>query len=405
MVQSEAQGRAISRIERLAPELVGLSHQVHAAAEVGFAEHQSVAAVADLLATCGFECSLGEYGLATALRVSAGRGSPRIGVLAEYDALPEIGHGCGHNIICASAVGAFLGVAEVVSVLGGSITLFGTPAEENGSGKELLARANAFDGWDAALMLHPAPGETTANVTNLGLRSVEVAYHGVAAHASASPDEGRNALDAMVTAYQGIAALRQHIRDTERVHGNITDGGDAANVVPVRTKARFLLRSPDERALAALSRRVQQILDGAALITGTRLVAEWDRVPPCMPVRSNATLAARFAEHYARRGHPVRAQGATLGSTDLGNISLRMPAIHPMVGIAPPEAVTHTREFAEYASSTAADAAVVDGAVALALTAIDVLSDPELRASVTDEFTAQGGYVDVPALMTPPINS
>ncbi|HEY3688115.1 MAG TPA: amidohydrolase [Streptosporangiaceae bacterium] len=392
--------RIVSQIEALAPALVGLAHRVHAAAEVGFAEHESVAAVAGLLAGHGFAPSVGVYGLATALRAEAGDGGgPRVALLAEYDALPGIGHACGHNVICAAAVGAFLGVAAEAAELGGSVTLLGTPAEENGSGKETMARAGAFDGFDAVLMLHPASGATTAHVANLGLRSVEVAYHGVAAHASGAPSAGRNALDAVVAGYQGIAALRQHIGDTERVHGIITDGGQAANVVPAYAAARYLLRSPDERGLVALTERVQRVLDGAALLTGTTADIEWDRIPPCLPVRSNAALAARFAEHYGNRGHEVRPYGTSNGSTDLGNVSLRVPAIHPMVGIAPPGVALHTAEFAEYTASPSADAAVVDGAVALAGTARDVLADAALRAAAAAEFAASGGPVDVPALL------
>jgi len=408
---SHAHDRAVSRIERLAPELVALSHRVHGAAELGFAETTSVAEVARLLRARGFEAEVGGYGLATALRASAGHGRPAVGVLAEYDALPDIGHGCGHNVICATAVGAFLGVAEALTGAegpagpagpAGSVVLFGTPAEENGSGKEIMARAGAFDELDAVLMLHPSAGQTVADVRNQGLRSVEVTYHGVPAHAAAAPEQGRNALDALVAAYQGIAALRQHIGMRERVHGVIIEGGQAANVVPVRARGRFLLRSPDEAALAALSRRVHRILEGAALMTETRLEATWDQVPPCLPIRGSAVLAERFAAHYTDRGHQVTANGEGLGSTDLGNISLRVPAIHPMVGIAPAGVALHTAEFAEHAAAAPADAAVVDGAVALALSAVDFLADAELRAAARAEFDARGGYVDVPALMAPP---
>jgi amidohydrolase len=401
----ELRRQVSGHIERLAPALVGLSHRVHRAAELGFAEHTSVAAVAELLAEHGFRAEVGGpglAGLATALRVSAGQGGPRVGVFAEYDALPDIGHGCGHNVICASAVGAFLGLAPVAARLGGTVTLFGTPAEENGSGKELMARAGAFDELDAVLMLHPSAGRTVADVRNQGLRSVEVTYHGVPAHASSAPEQGRNALDALVAAYQGIAALRQHIGMRERVHGVITEGGQAANVVPVRARGRFLLRSPDEVALAALSHRVHRILEGAALMTETRLEATWDQVPPCLPIRGSAVLAERFAVHYADRGQPVTASGEGLGSTDLGNISLRVPAIHPMVAIAPAGVALHTVEFAEHAAAGPADVAVLDGAVAMALSAVDFLADAELRAEVRAEFEAQGGYVDVPALMAPP---
>ena len=398
----DVRARIEARVSTLGPELVALSHQVHAAAELGFAEKTSVAAVAELLSAHGYEAEVGGYGLPTALRAAAGTDGPKVGVFAEYDALPDIGHGCGHNIICATAVGAFLGVAGSIAELGGSVVLYGTPAEENGSGKEIMARAGAFDDLDAVVMLHPAAGETVADVTALGLRSVEVTYHGVAAHASASPEQGRNALDAVVLAYQGIAALRQHIDSRERVHGIIIEGGQAANVVPMRARARFLLRSPDEQALALLSGRVHKILEGAALITETGLEATWDQVPPCLPVRSNATLAARFGEHYAGLGHLVVGHGEMLGSTDLGNVSLRVPSIHPKVGVAPAGVALHTAEFASHAAAAQADVAVVDGAVALALTASDFLADPELRAAARAEFAAAGGPVDVAALMAPP---
>jgi len=398
----DVRARIEARVSTLGPELVALSHQVHAAAELGFAEKTSVAAVAELLSAHGYVAEVGGYGLPTALRAAAGTDGPSVGVFAEYDALPDIGHGCGHNIICATAVGAFLGVAGSIAELGGSVVLYGTPAEENGSGKEIMARAGAFDDLDAVVMLHPAAGETVADVRALGLRSVEVTYHGVAAHASASPEQGRNALDAVVAAYQGIAALRQHIDSRERVHGIIIEGGQAANVVPARARARFLLRSPDEQALALLSRRVHKILEGAALITETRLEATWDQVPPCLPVRGNARLAARFGAHYAGLGHPVVGHGETLGSTDLGNISLRVPSIHPKVGVAPAGVALHTAEFASHAAAAPADAVVVDGAVALALTASDFLADPELRAAVRAEFDAAGGAVDVATLMAPP---
>jgi amidohydrolase len=403
MNSPDLRDRVVARIESLASELVELSHRVHAAAELGFAERESVATVVELLSASGFDAESGGYGLDTAFRVGAGVGSPHVALFAEYDALPDIGHGCGHNIICATAVGAFLGAAVAVTESGGAVTLFGTPAEENGSGKELLARAGAFDDVDAVLMLHPGAGDTVVDVANNALRSVEVTYHGVPAHAAAAPAQGRNALDAVVAAYQGVAALRQHIGDDDRVHGIITDGGSATNVVPALAKARFLLRCPDVAGLVEFSRRVQDILDGAALITGTRLEARWDQVPPCLPVRTNRPLADRFAGHYGRRGNPItRGAGLMHGSTDLGNVSVRVPAIHPMIGVAPPGTALHTAEFADCAVSEAADVAVIDGAVALALTAVDYLTDPVLRGGVTEHFEAQGGALDVVAVLTPP---
>ena len=402
---SDADNAALitARIEELADDLIALSRQVHEARELGFAESKSVAAVADLLARHGVPAQVGCYGLDTALRAQVGSGGPQVGVFAEYDALPGIGHGCGHNVICAAGVGAFLGAAEAARRVGGSVTLFGTPAEENGSGKELMAQAGAFDDLDAAVMLHPGTGDVSvSHASSVGLRSVEVSYHGRAAHASAAPHAGRNALDAVVMAYQGIAALRQHIVDTDRVHGIIIEGGQAANIVPELARARFLLRASDTAELVAFSERVQRVLVGAALMTETRLEAHWDQVPPNLPVRANTVLADRFALHLSSRGYPVTRESPMRGSTDLGNVSLRLPAIHPWLAIAPAHVVPHTTEFAACAAGPRADRAVVDGAVALALTVSDFLADEALRARVADDFARAGGKIDVAALMRPP---
>ncbi|WP_413803593.1 amidohydrolase [Streptomyces iranensis] len=394
--------RVTERIERLAPQLTELSRMIHGLAEPGFAEHRSVAAIAELVTAHGLEARVGVHGMETSLEACAGDpAGPRIAILAEYDALPGIGHGCGHNVIAAAATGAFLGLLDVVGETGGSVVLLGTPAEENGSGKEIMARAGAFAGIDAAIMLHPANCDDI-HFAALGLRSVEAAFHGIPAHASARPEAGRNALDAVVAAYQGVAALRQHMPRTDRVHGVITEGGEAANVVPARASLRLLIRSPQLDSLLALSERVQRILAGAALITETRLDAVWDRIQPCLPVRGNDALSTRFGVHMAGRGRTPVAPRSPQGSTDLGNISLRLPAIHPTLAIAPPEVALHTVAFAGYAGSERGDRAVVDGAVALALTALDFLTDAELRERGRLEFEAAGGVVDVPALLTPP---
>lgn len=402
MAQDKPARQVTDRIEALAPQLVALSRKIHSLSEIGFAEHRSVAALAELVRAHGIEASVGVHGMETSLQASAGNPEgPRIALLAEYDALPGVGHGCGHNVIGAAAAGAFLGLADAIGDTGGSVVLLGTPAEENGSGKEIMARAGAFDGIDAAIMLHPAHHDGL-DFAALGLRSVEATYHGIPAHASAQPEAGRNALDAVVAAYQGIAALRQHIPRTDRVHGVITDGGGVANVVPARASLRLLIRSPQLDSLLALGERVQRIFEGAALITETELETVWDRIQPCLPVRGNDALATRFGAHLVGRGRTLGPTGGPQGSTDLGNISLRVPAIHPTLGIAPPEVAMHTAGFAEYAGSEPGDRAVVDGAVALALTALDYLTDPGLRERSRAEFEAAGGVVDVPALLTPP---
>ncbi|NWL26335.1 amidohydrolase [Paenarthrobacter ureafaciens] len=395
-----------STVESLSTDLRELSHGIHSIAEVGFEERLSVAFAAEFLRYRGFPVQVGRYGLRTSLRAEAGSGSPKVAVLAEYDALPGVGHGCGHNVICAAAVGAFLGVAGQVEELGGSVVLLGTPAEENGNGKELLARAGAFDDIDAAVMLHPFTGEyEVASFASLAVRDVEVTYHGVAAHASSAPHMGRNALDAVVIAYQGIAALRQHIPATDRLHCLITEGGSAVNVVPHVAGAVVEIRSLDPDGLIDISQKVQDILEGAALMTGTRLETNWDPFPAYLPVRSNQALATRYHAHISARGRAITLETELVGggwSTDMGNLSLRIPSIHPTVSISSGTTPMHTAEFGQHAISPAGDAAVVDGAVGLALTIADYLADARLREQVKLDFEADGGPVDVQQLLTPP---
>ena len=392
--------RAEHAVEAVAQDLLALSRDLHAHPEVGYAEHRSVRAVADLLARHGVEAEVGVHGLDTALRAGTGTGGPTVAVLAEYDALPGIGHGCGPNVICSAAVGAFLGLHAVLSTgeVAGTALLLGTPAEEGGGGKELMARDGAFDGVDAVVMLHPFSYDAAVQPF-LGRRQLQVTYSGIAAHASAQPYMGRNALDAVVAGYQGVAMLRQHIPDTDRVHGVITDGGQRPNVVPESAGALYYVRSATPETLADLCRRVEAIVVAAAAMTGCGYELRWDELPAYLPVRANLELAARWTRHQARRGRTALPPGVTpaslAGSTDLGNVSVRTPAIHPMIAIADPDTSMHTTDFAAAAASPAGDAAVLDGAVGLALTALDVLADPMVLDAVRAEFEAAGGVLDL----------
>ena len=391
-------------LDAAAGDVVALSHALHADPETAFDEHRSVAAVAGLLDRYGIRAEVGVHGLDTALRARAGNGhGPTVAVLAEYDALPGLGHACGHNVICAAAVGAFLALATVLDSADapdGTVVLLGTPAEEGGGGKETMARDGAFDGVDAAVMLHPFAHDV-ADHPFLGRRQVEVTHHGVAAHAAAQPFMGRNALDAANLTYQGIAMLRQHLPDPDRIHGVITEGGDRPNVVPDRAAARYYLRSSDAEALRDMTTRVEAIVAGAAAMTGCGYELTWDPAPAYLPIRHNTTLAARWAVHQAGRGRTVYPRGVVpeseTGSTDLGNVSMRVPAIHPMIAIAEPGTSLHTVEFGEAAGGPGGDAAVRDGAAGLALTVADLLSDASLREAVAAEFAAAGGPVDVPS--------
>jgi amidohydrolase len=391
-------------VERAADALVALSHDLHANPELGYEEHGSVRRVARVLADRGQDSEIGAFGLDTALRAEAGSGDgPRVAVLAEYDALPGIGHACGHNVIAATATGAFLGLAALADDLGGTVRLYGCPAEEGGGGKELMARQGAFDDLDAVLMLHPA-GFEVAEHPWLGVRTVDVTYRGLAAHAAAFPFLGRNALDAVVQAYSGLALLRQHMLPSDRVHGIITDGGQKPNIVPDHAAASFYLRSAEPETLRELSGRAREILEAAALSTATAADISWDPTPTYLPVRNNGPLAARYAQHMGARGRTILPAGVVpesfTGSTDLGNVSVRVPAIHPTMAIAPIGVSIHNPEFTRYAAGPEADRGCVDGALGLALTAADLLADEELRAATRKAFEDAGGVLDIDELLS-----
>jgi amidohydrolase len=370
-------------------ELVTLSHTVIDNPELCFEEYRAAAAVAGLVESHGIDIEVGSYGLPTAFRATVGQGRPRVALLAEYDALPGIGHGCGHNVICASGVGAFLALASVADVLPGSVQLIGTPAEEGGSGKELIARAGGFDDVDAALMMHPGVYDI-GTYPRLGMRTVNVTYHGLEAHAAAMPFMGRNALDAVVAAYNGVAQLRQHMIPSDRLHGVITDGGHQPNIVPSRASASFYVRSMRPSTMQELSERVDQVFRAAAAMTATDVTIDWDPHPEELPVRTNQPLMERFAVNMAVRDRRVlRRSVAELslnGSTDFGNVSVRVPGIHPIVAIAPPGVAGHSVEFAQHARGSSGDRACLDSAFALAATAADLLCDPQLRPAVAADF-------------------
>lgn len=397
----ETRQRAEAAVRERAAGLVALSQDLHAHPEEGFAEHRSVRALAEFLEQHGHRSEIGVGGLETALITSTpAAGGPHIAVLAEYDALPGIGHGCGHNVICSTAAGGFLGAAAVAEQLGGRVSLVGTPAEEGGGGKETLARAGIFDDVDAVVMLHPFSHDIAMHPF-LGRRQLEMVFHGVSAHASAQPFMGRNALDAAVAAYQGVSSLRQQLPSSDRVHGVFSDGGARPNVIPERAALLFYLRSKDPDTLRDLAERLTRIALGAAEMTGCGVELRWDGLPPYLPIRFNTALAARWAVNQAPTGRKPLPPGIVpdflTGSTDLGNLSYRMPAIHPMLAISGPTVSLHTKEFATAAGSPEGDRAVVDGALGLALTAVDYLGDAELRAATHAEFEAAGGALDVPA--------
>jgi amidohydrolase len=360
--------------------LVGLSHAVHADAEVGFEEHTSSQRVAASLAAGGFDVDHGVAGLETAFTARTGTGDLHVGICAEYDALPGIGHACGHNIIAAAAVGAGLALAEVADDLGLTVTVFGTPAEEGGGGKIVMLDAGLFEDVHAAMMVHPAPYESVT-MPCLAVRHLDVTYTGRSAHASAYPQLGINAADALTVAQVGIGLLRQHIGGSDRIHGIVTHGGDAPNIVPHHTEGRWYIRAADLEALADLEPRVAACLEAGALATGATLELRRDRAPYSQ-MREDRELAGLYqlaAEAIGRTFPPADESAQLAGSTDMANVSLRLPTIHPMIAIDAGGAVNHQPEFTAACIGASADAAVRDGALAMASTAARVAGDAGTR--------------------------
>ncbi|GAA4181642.1 M20 family metallopeptidase [Gryllotalpicola koreensis] len=392
-------------VDALAPEIVALSHRIFETPEEAFQEVRSAAAVAEAVERLsGARATTGVYGLETAVEASvgpapeSGSSSATVAILAEYDALPGIGHGCGHNLIAASAVGAFAALARLGDRLPGRVVLLGTPAEEGNSGKELMARHGAFDRLDAAVMAHGF-GYDAIDHAFIGRRILRMEFEGVPAHASASPFLGRNALDAATLAYQAVGLLRQHLPPSDRVHGIVTEGGERPSVIPRRAVLEFYVRSHAADTLKELSRRLDDIAHGAALATGTGVTLYWDPKPGTLPVRFNRPLSERWAVHQAARGRKALTSAVVptelAASTDFGNVSVRVPGIHPVIKVSPPEIALHTAEFASWARSEAGDRAATDAAYGLALTALDFLADAALREAARADFDAEGGVLDV----------
>jgi amidohydrolase len=378
-------------VDGMRGELVALSRAIHARPELSFEEHEAAGRLVAALRGAGLEVTTGAFGLPTAFEAALGAAAgPCVALLAEYDALPGIGHACGHNLIATASVGAALALATLGARLPGRVRVLGTPAEEHGCGKELMARRGAFEGVDAALMIHPA-GINLVTMPCIAMAELEVVFHGQAAHAAAMPERGVNALDAMMLAYQSIAALRQHIRPTERVHGIVTDGGQAPNVVPERSAGRFYVRAANWDELAPLKARVEACFRAGALATGASLELAWGEAD-YRDIRFNEPLASAFranAEALGREFFPLdRLPPGIQGSTDLGNVSHRVPSIHPMLAASPPNVTIHHPEFAKWAGSELGDAAALDGAKALAMTALDFLRDVELRRRARAAFEA-----------------
>ena len=380
-VVTPAKEAAAAAVDRNLGELVSLSHRLHATPELCFEETTSARAVAETMRAGGLTVDEGVYDLPTALESRSGEGELVVTVCAEYDALPGIGHACGHNIIAATAVGAGLALAAVADDVGLTVRVLGTPAEEGGGGKVLMLQRGAFAGVHAAMMVHPWPTEWLTG-TCLAVAHFDVAYTGREAHASAAPWEGVNAQDALTVAQVAIGVLRQQLPPGDQVHGVVTASVAAANIIPAAITARYMVRSPTIEGLAALRPRVEACFEAGALATGCG-VAYHERSPVYSHMEADPALLAAYRANAETLGRTFDADDAgtprpTL-STDMANVSLAVPTIHPLIGIETNGAVNHQREFAAACITESADAAVRDGAVALAWTAIDAATDPALR--------------------------
>ena len=376
----DAKLRAAAAVERRFADLVALSHDLQAHPETSFEEHRSAAAVAGMLE--GFEVTTGAFGLPTAFSARAGAGELVVAICAEYDALPDVGQACGHNVIAAAAVGAGLALAEVADDLGLTVLVLGTPAEEGGGGKILMLERGAFEGVHAAMMVHPWPADRLAGHC-LAVSQFDVTYSGREAHASAAPWEGVNALDAMTVAQVAIGLLRQQLRPGDQVHGVVLEGGVAANVIPEKVRGRFMCRAETLPDLERLNLRIRACFEAGARATGAGVSFE-EVTPVYSHMQSDAPLLAAYranAEALGRR-FTLDDEGAPLPtfSTDMANVSLAVPTIHPLIGLHTGGAVNHQHAFAAACVTPSGDAAVRDGAIALAWTAVDAATNESLRA-------------------------
>jgi amidohydrolase len=365
--------------------LVELSHFVHAHPELGYEEFLSAEAVALAAERAGLDVERGIASRPTAFRATKGSGDLHIVFCAEYDALPDVGHACGHNIIAASSLGAAIGLAAVADELNLTVSLFGTPSEEGGGGKIDLINAGYFNDVHAAMMVHPWP-EDRLEATCLAVEQFEVTFRGKEAHASAAPWEGVNALDAMTISQVAIGLLRQQLRPGDQVHGYVSEGGSAANIIPSRVVGRFMARSMTSESLVGLRKSVRACFEAGALATGATLSVE-DLGSPFSQMESDYDVLAHYrsAAEAIGRNFDLDDQGVTKPtcSTDMANVSLVVPTIHPLLGIATNGAVNHQPEFTAACITESADRAVIDGAVALAHAAIGVAQDEKLRARLS----------------------
>ncbi|HEU5321024.1 MAG TPA: M20 family metallopeptidase [Methylomirabilota bacterium] len=385
-----AKERAREAVRAAAGELIRISREIHAHPELAFQEHHAVARMVPFLEAQGFRIERPAYGMETAFRGEWGHGPVSIAICAEYDALPEIGHACGHNLIATAGMGAAAALKAAVDPADARIVILGPPAEEKMGGKVYMVSRGCFDDIDVAMMAHPSAIDI-ADAPMLGVAHVDVEYRGRAVHASVGPEQGVNALDALVTAYQTIAQLRQHIRRDARIHGIITHGGAAANIVPEYAAGTFYVRAMKPAYLTELKERVRRCFEAGALATGCTVTMDWHEDVEYAPMRNNRPLV----EAYRRNGEALGKQfvdirNLSTGSSDMGNVSQVVPSIHPNFSVGQ-MIFNHTPEFTAAAITDAAHEGMLQTAEALAMTGVDVVYDRDLLARIKADFAGGRG--------------
>ena len=382
----EAKSTICSYIDDISDELIAVSHAIHENPELGYEEHFAHEQLTKVLIDKGLDVHKSAYEIDTAFEATAGKTGPVVALLCEYDALPGIGHACGHNIIAAAGIGAGLAASTLAETFNGQLRILGTPAEEGGGGKVRMLNRGAFESVEAVLMIHPADADLP-NISSLAVQQLKATYTGKAAHAAAAPEKGINALDGAVLGYMGVAALRQHIAPDERLHGIFTNGGQKANIVPETAESTWYARSSTMDRLEVLKIRLVETLNGGAKSAGCEIQIEWIN-EPYAEVLDNTPILDAYMKNSESIGRVIKAPigDGVVGSTDLGNVSHVVPSIHPMVKVAPEGTAIHTIDFEKWAKSEEADKGLLDSAKAMAMTVIDCWHDPSLLKQAKEFF-------------------
>ncbi len=376
-----------NEISNKMPELTDISKYLYENPELGDEEYKAVKLLTDYFRKNGFAVEESVYGLSTTFRAvyDSYKEGAHIALFCEYDALPQIGHGCGHNLISAMSAGAALGLKSVLDEIGGKVTVFGTQAEETSGVKGILAEKGAYDGVTVAMMAHPAAVSEESG-SSLALNAIKFEYFGKAAHAAAIPEKGINALDGVILLYNGINALRQHVTSDVRIHGIISHGGVAPNIVPDYAEAKFYVRSKTKENLETVLEKVKECAEGAAKMTGAKVkISKFEN--PYDNLRTNRTLSALFSENLTELGETeIKPASDGIGSIDIGNVSHYVPVIHPWIGVGNTSLIIHSKEFAEHTVTEQGRSTIYRGACALALTAYDVITSKENQEKIKEEF-------------------